>query len=114
MDVDRHLRDVITVDHLPELGIVGIQQRRTGGDVDGLVHRTDFEREVECDLLRHRDTNVLSFGPLESGVIDDDFIIARIQEWHLVVSILVGRGGNGYVRVRIHYLDGSARNYGAA
>jgi hypothetical protein len=74
--VERQLHDLLVLDHVADLGVACLKQRRAGRDPDFLDRSTDVEREVERDRLAQLHQHAGTNHPAEARELDADDVHA--------------------------------------
>ncbi len=75
--VERHRLDAARLDHAPDGGVAGLDQRRFTGDRDRFRHRRQLERHVEGHRLGDVDDDALVFVDGERGQLVLDVVGAH-------------------------------------
>ena len=88
------LDHLLLVDDLSEPGRLAAQQRRVGGDGDGLVRRPDVQLDVEPHRLAGRDGDARADQRTEPGQLHAHGVGARRERRHRVDAI-----GGGHRRL---------------
>jgi hypothetical protein len=90
--IERQLCDLLRLDDSPDGRRVAIKRRRSIYDVDGLLDRADFERDIECARLADFELDVLQPRLFEARRFDRHGVLADRQEVDDVEACLVGGG----------------------
>ena len=91
--VQRQLGDALLVNEVRQPSFFGIDERRLSLNLNGLGDLTDFEREVEGDLLAGRNANSLPLDFLKPGVLHLDVVVARKEKRNAVIPLRIRPGG---------------------
>jgi hypothetical protein len=68
--VERHLDDRFIIDDLADVRRLRLDEWRSGGDLDALVHVADFESDIQADGLVDGQHDPFSRHGAEAAVLD--------------------------------------------
>ena len=102
----RQLHRAPLVNHLPQRGFGGIEQRRFGGHLNHFLVVADLQGEVELHLIGHADFDVILDELLEAGEFGGDGILAGDEVGQKIIAFGVGRGGESDAGFGVGRLNG--------
>ena len=99
--VERHVVDSLLADHLANRRILGLQQRRSGGDLDGFRRGARLELNVDHQVLRDVHHQVLLGGLGKALRGDSDGVVSDSDRREGVETVGVGFSLQGRTLVRV-------------
>ena len=109
---ERQVRKRLLADVVVGLGGADVDDRRLGGNLDGVGQAAHLEAEVDRGGLADRDRDRLDLARLEAGERRLDRVAAGLDRGEAVAAVAVADGGDGAARAGEG--DGGARQRRAA
>ena len=84
--VQRQVHDFLALHDLAQIGRIGLQRRRRGGDFDSFTELTDFESDIDSQTILDIEGDSLVQRSLESTGFHADRIMTNRQRCHHIIA----------------------------